>query len=256
MSDQPFVWVTQCEGTIQKLGVSSSGEKEELNASDISVGADETLWVLVSEGAGYEENALYQGSVIKYRRKDEKEFKSLGTELGAIRIDGGPKGRKAYAIDSAGAVLEITVHDDDKHEVKKVSENGFAREVSVGPDGVCWVVSNEGVYGGCLIKYYHDEAWSNVSDSYGGIKVTNAGAGKGFYVDTSGNVFSITVGGEPEQLPLGTGFAREVSVGPEGNLWVATNDAKEGGTTILMQPADGGAFHEVDGTGNKIDAGF
>jgi len=256
MSDQPFLWVTQTEGTIQKLGVSSAGDKEELNASDISVGADETLWVLVNEGAGYEANAQYQGSVIKYRRKDEKEFHSLGKELGAIRIDGGPKGRKAYAIDSAGAVLEITVHDDGAHEVKTLSEPGFAREISVGPDGVAWIVSNEGVPGGCLIKYYEDQAWKNVNESFGGVKVTNAGKGKGYYVTNDGNAFTITVGEEPEQLPLGVGFAREISVGPEGNLWVATNEAIEGGTTILMQPAEGGAFQEVDGVGVSIDAGF
>ncbi|MEL7001435.1 MAG: hypothetical protein AAFN93_01740 [Bacteroidota bacterium] len=133
---------------------------------------------------------------------------------------------------------------------------GFAREISAGADGTVWVISNEPVHGGGLVQYLDGDHWVQVPGEIGGNKVTATPDGKALVVNSGGMIALVAKDGSFEQK-TGDGFAKEVSVAPDGSTWVITNEPSEdGGNKVIFRSEEGKAWQDIEGGAVILDAGF
>lgn len=248
MSDKATAWVTRPNGTIAELTSEGPGEVHEVNASDLSIGADGTVWIISAEAPDNDGEDL-SGSLIKYK-KDGEDWKVLKGN-GATRIEGGPEGAKAYIVDGDGAVKSVDV--DGKVEL--LSDTSFAREVSISANGTLWAISDDGVFGGAAVYVNDGSGWTQLPEEITATKIGGGPKGHIAYITNAfGQLSKIDKDGNYEQL-TGEGFAREVSVDTNGNVWIVTYDADEdGGNTVCFQMDGEGAWTDVDGGGMRIDA--
>lgn len=233
--------------TISHDGVSKSSEE---NIRDISVSANGTLWAITIDPLATEQQAG-GGGLVKYKKPKSNKWEALESG-GATKIDGGPKGAKAYTINNKGEVWQLEIGK----KPKQLSGDGFAREISAGADGTVWIISNEAVHGGGSVQYLEGEHWVKVPGEIGGNKITGTPEGQALVVNIDGMIATISKDGSTEQK-TGDGFAKEVSMAPDGTTWVITNEPSEdGGNKVIYQPAEGGAWQDVEGGAMILDAGF
>lgn len=233
--------------TITPQGVSKEIEE---NIRDISISANGTMWAVTIDPLATEKEAG-GGGVVKYKEPKGKKWITMESG-GATKIDGGPSGSKAYIINNKGEVWQLEI----KKEPKQLAGAGFAREISAGADGTVWVISNEPVHGGGLIQYLENDHWIKVPGEIGGNKITGTPDGKALIVNVNGMIAKVTKEGGFEQM-TGDGFAKEVSVAPDSSIWIISNEpSQDGGNKVSYQPAEGGAWQDIEGGAVILDAGF
>lgn len=248
MSKKATAWVSRPNGTIAELTSEGPGEVIECEASDLSVGADGTVWVVTNQpiGAGEDETP---GAVIQFKKAKGKKWETIAAQ-GATRIEGGPKGAVAYIVDADGTVLKL----DTKGKAEAISSPHFAREVSVGIDGTVWIISDDGVHGGAAVHFYDGKDWKRLPEDITATKVGAADKGVAYLCNAFGQLSKVDTDGNEDYLS-GEGFAREVSVDPNGNVWVVTFDHDEdGGNKVICQIGGEGAWQDVEGGALRIDA--
>lgn len=250
MSKQSTILSLTTANSIRTINPQGVGKETEENIRDVSISANGTMWAVTIDPLATEKEAG-GGGVVKYKEPKGKKWITMESG-GATKIDGGPSGSKAYIINNKGEVWQLEIGK----EPKPLAGKGFAREISAGADGTVWVISNEPVHGGGLVQYYEDEHWVKVPDEVGGNKITGTPDGKALIVNVNGMIASVSKNGDFEQM-TGDGFAKEVSVAPDGSIWIISNEPSQGGgNKVSYQPAGGGAWQDVEGGAVILDAGF
>lgn len=250
MNKKSIVWSKTAQNSIRTLSLDGSGDEIEENVRDISVSADGTVWIVTNDPV--EGSGDTGGGAIKFKKPKGKKWETVA-DNGAAKIDGGPKGAVAYAISGKGEVIRV----DTKGGTTTLAGEDFAREVSVGADGTAWVISNQAIHGGGAVHYLNDDDhWVRIPAEYGAQKVTATPDGRAYIIDTHGILSIVSKEGEIEQKS-GEGFAKEISVAPDGSLWVITNEPVEGGgNLVICQAKEGEPWQEVEGGALLLDAGF
>lgn len=246
-----MIWSLTAAGKLRSLSPAGTGEATEENIRDLSISGDGTIWAVTYTPLATEQEAG-GGAAVKYKKKGGKKWKPFNVG-GAVKIDGGPSGTKAFMVNNKGEVWQLDVGKAPK----QLAGENFAREISAGADGTVWVVSNLPVHGGGLIQYLGaDGHWVKVPGETGGSKVCGTSKGTALVVNIDGMVGELGKDGGFEQK-TGNGFAREISVSPDGAIWVISNDPDEsGGNKVAFQPAKGGAWQDVAGGAVVVDAGY
>jgi len=251
MSKQSSILSLNASNSVRTISPKGVGKVTDENVRDLSVSANGTLWAVTIDPNATEEEAG-GGGVVKYKKPKGKKWEAIESG-GAVKIDGGPSGSKAYTINNKGEVWQLEI----SKKPKQLAGEDFAREISAGADGTVWVVSNEPIHGGGMVQYLNEEdQWIKVPVEIGAAKITGTPDGKALIVGVNGILGSLTKDGYYEQI-TGEGFAKEVSVAPDGSTWIISNEPSEdGGNKVSYQSADGGAWQDVEGGAVILDAGF
>jgi len=235
--------------SLREITSNGIGKMMDESIRDVSISANGTIWAITLDPNATEKDA--GGGPVKYKEPSAKKWKSIDSG-GAVKIDGGPKGSKAFIINNKGEVWQLEVGKDPI----QLSGEDFAREISVGADGTIWVISHEAVHGGGSIQYLEENHWVKVPSEIGGTKITGAPKGTALIVNVDGMIAQIDKNGHHEQL-TGDNFAKEISVAPDGATWIISNEPHEdGGNKVSFQTKPGTAWQDVDGGATILDAGF
>ncbi|WMN12612.1 hypothetical protein QYS49_34075 [Marivirga salinae] len=237
------------KNTLREITQDGIGKTSNESIRDVSISANGTLWAIMLDPNASEKDA--GGGPVKYKGPTDKKWKSIESG-GAIKIDGGPKGSKAYIINNKGEVWQLEI---EKKPIQ-LSGEGFAKEISAGADGTVWVISQEGTHGGASIQYLKDDQWIRVPSELGAIKISGTPKGEALIINSDGIVSTIDKNGLAEQM-TGENFAKEISIDPDGVIWIVSNDPHEdGGNKVSYQIKSGEAWQDVDGGATILDAGF
>ncbi len=233
---------------------------EEWRLVDLTISKAEWLMALALEG---------EDSVIHYTNEtfpmDWKKAKiDLGEGLQAIKIDASPK-NVGYVVLNSGVLGRIELPKEVKeggegiatfHEIKGVED---VMQVSAAPDGLVWVVAADPAVGS-VVKWMDPTKkkveWHTIPGLGIAKKVTGAADGKAYVVNSKGEIALYEKNGE-FQMVLSDFSASEITVGPEGRLWVTSQDPSfTGGATAYHTDDDGRNWTMVEGSGVMyLDAG-
>jgi len=235
--------------SVREISSDGVGKIIDQSVRDLSISANGTMWAIMLDQNAEEKNA--GGGPVVYKEPSAKKWNSIDSG-GAIKIDGGPKGSKAYIINNRGEVWQLEIGE----KPIQLSAEGFGKEISAGADGTVWVISQEGMHGGGSIHYLTDGQWVAVPSEMGAVKITGTPDGKAMIINTDGMIAQLEKDGKHEQI-TGDGFAREISVAPDGATWIISNEPHEdGGNKVSFQTKPGMAWLDVDGGATILDAGF
>jgi len=235
--------------SIREITPNGIGKITDESIRDLSISADGTIWAITLDPNATEKDS--GGGPVKYKKPSVKKWNSIDSG-GAIKIDGGPKGSKAFTINNRGEVWQLEIGKDPV----QLSADGFAKEISAGADGTVWVISQEGIHGGGNIHYLEEGHWTKVPSEMGAVKITGTPEGKALIINSDGIIAQLEKDGKHEQL-TGENFAKEISVAPDGATWIISNEPHEdGGNKVSFQTKPGMAWQDVDGGATILDAGF
>ncbi|UII19083.1 hypothetical protein [Fulvivirga ligni] len=236
---------------MRSIDENGAGKADHDHVRDVSLSANGTQWAVFIEPTTTAE-AAGDGGVIKYKKAKSKKWEVF-EGVGGVKIDGGPSGSTAYVINNKGEIYQLDVGKDPK----MLAGQGFAREISAGADGTVWVITNSPTHGGGEVHYLKgSEQWQKVPGEMGGMKISGKPDGSALIINNDGVLGMITTDGSYEQL-TGQGFAREISVAPDGSTWIISNEpADDGGNIVSYQSSEGGAWKDVEGGAIILDAGF
>jgi streptogramin lyase len=204
-----------------------------VRAREISWGADGALWVL--PGADR----------VVLRRSASGPFDTVRVPVAVSRIAGGPDGT-LWMLGAGGEVLALAPDGASRRH----SPGSFATEISVGADGSVWVVSTVARSGGRVVRRLEGDEWFDLPAPAAATKVAGAPDGMAWTANSKGDVWRLHPlgGGNLAECQVDTGCAecrfsrpaqvvREISVGPEGSVWVLAVPAA-GEAPALMWLAD------------------
>jgi hypothetical protein len=216
MSTQAFAYILNESYTLQKVDTQQVVEtlSEPHFATHLSVGADQTLWVVRknSEGPGW----------IQFSEDGGKTWNTPGDEVKkeAVQICGTPKGNCTYLTEDA----RIWVMEKSG-KTFPISPPDTAKQVSISPDGIMWVLSKqEKELGGHFIFFTPLQQMQLQ-------QITNGAVCRELTPLQRGRVGIITIGGEVATIGIqemgalqseaGKVFASAISSSPASNLlWV------------------------------------
>ena len=109
-----------------------------------------------------------------------------------------------------------------------LTSNDFAQGISVGADGIIWVVSSQGdpITGGNLIKYSEDQgkSWNLPGGTnVPAVKIAGAPSKAAWYLDENYAVWSVATGGNPTRITADN-TALDIAIDAVGRVWIITFD--------------------------------
>lgn len=140
---------------------------------------------------------------------------------------------------------EIFLRKDDTWELFP----GKARQVTSGPDGTIWSVSPQPTTRGYALAKWSasDQKWQPIGGDVAAVQISAAPDGSLWACTDAYAVFHYTDGKWSNVI----GLAREVSVGPDGTVWILTMDPGPGGYE-LYAASPRGRFHRVQPLGQGV----
>lgn len=240
-----MAWVIDESG--QVAGVDRSGAEDPrvlpagLRASEVSYGADDTLWVLAAADRGTE------SILVRFSPAGDSEI--VIAPFPVRKIAAAPDGA-LWLITTSGEVVTM----QPSGEVGRHSPPGepFAEEVSVGPEGSVWVVSTTSRYAGRIVKRltHPSGEWFDLPAPASATKLGVAPDGMAWTINSRGEVWRLHPlgGGSLAECQVDTACSEcrfsatrevmtEIGVGPDGTVWVI-GATGTGGQAALMWLAD------------------
>jgi streptogramin lyase len=237
-SNAGMAWIADATGRL--LGVDQSGRQRQrslpagLRAREISVGPDGTLWLLA---AGAEARPMLA-------RQVRGEFDAVPTSLPAVRIAAGTDGT-LWTVTDHGEVWSL--RPDGSERRHSPAGEHFAAEISTGLDGSVWIISTATRYGGRIIRRLAaaSDTWFELPAPAAATKVAVAPDGMAWTVNAKGAVWRLHPqgGGNLAECQVDTAcsecrfsapadLVRDVSVGPDGTVWVLASSGPTGPVTL------------------------
>jgi streptogramin lyase len=204
-------------------------------AEEISFGADRTLWVLATGG----------GRQVVFRRRpgsDSLEIVPVAVPLS--RIAGAPDGT-LWMVSARGEVLLLEPGAAECRRSPAGEE--FATEISAGADGSVWIVSTVTRAGGRIVRRRDgaDGFWRDLPAPAAATRVAVAPDGMAWTVNARGVVWRLHPegGGNLAECQVDTACSecrfsaaadsvREISVGPDGSVWVLA--VRDSNPTLML----------------------
>jgi len=195
-------------------------------ATDIGVGADETVWIIgtKSTGGGYE--------ILKWDGADW-----TAVEGGAVRIAVDPGGMP-WVVNKEGIIYQR------KGSIWKQLP-GKASDIGVGADETVWITGAKSIGGGYEILKWDGGDWKVVEG--GAVRIAVDPAGMPWVINKEGIVHQ-RKGSIWKELP---GKATDIGVGAEGTVWIEGANSTGGNNELLKWDGSdwiafqGGAAHEA-----------
>jgi Tectonin domain len=207
--------------------------------TDISVGADGSVWLLGTNhvgGAG-----------------DFGVFKWNGTNWdgiggGGVRIAVGPDGQP-WLVNAAGQIF----HHQGNSWGNPLPGGG--RNISVGADGSVWLIGNNIVAGGPGIFDYGIYKWNGSNwdpQDGGGVAIAVGPEGQPWLLNAVGQIFHRQGNSWGNPLP-GAGMA--IGVGADGSVWLIGTNPVGGSSDYGIYKWNGSNWDPKDGGGRRIAVG-
>jgi len=132
---------------------------------------------------------------------------------------------------------------------KWVQFPGRARQVTSGPDGAIWAVSTERATGGYALTRWSEveTQWLPLGRNMAAIQISAAPDGSLWAATEAYAVYRYAEANWSNVQ----GLAREVSVGPDGTVWILTMDPGPDGYELYAAPP-GGRFRRVQPVGSGV----
>jgi streptogramin lyase len=223
-SSGSIAWLLGDSGEV--LAVDTSGALVDvggaIRARAISAGSDGALWLLPAE--------IGAGDVIVRRQNGHLE--SLAVPAPAQKIAGGPDGT-LWMLSVAGEVFSVRGGEvRTRHSPPGIA---FATEISVGLDGMVWIVSTATRFGGRIVRRLSDlpDRWYELPAPASATRISIGNDGMAWTLNAKGEVWRLHPrgGGNFAECQVDVActncafsppgaFAREISAGADGTVWV------------------------------------
>lgn len=102
---------------------------------------------------------------------------------------------------------------------------GTARQVTSGPDGAVWAVSDRPAKGGYLLMRWSGTQWEPIGHDAAAVQITAAPDGSLWAVTDAYAIYRFAEGRWANVI----GLAREIVAGADGTVWILTTDPGPGG---------------------------
>jgi len=217
-----------CSETAVDIPAAKGWQKRwsEFNAKDISVGTDNTLWLLNNNNL-----SLIQRIDLKTSMLD----RSMGTS--AVRLDvGGVGNGEHWAVQADGKITRRT--QGFNWETKP----GLAMDIGVGANGTVWVIGKNAVPGGFGIYRWSGNDWTNVAG--GAVRIDVDPQGNAWVVNSAGDVFQWSNGNWVFKPGV---KAVDVGIGANNSVFVVGTDGK-----VYKAGPSGWVEHGSNGNGKFI----
>ncbi len=225
--------------TLRAAAVAAPWEQMPGQARAITIGPKGTAYVIGTD------DLIYQWT--------GKQWDRIGEGTGTVSISASADDREAAAPESlfvVGADGRIRRYRAGAWETLP----GKASAVCLGTDGKMWILSAETNPAG----NHRVSEWNTATSQWDS---TNGGTGTKMVMGARGSLWTVNAQNEIYHLLAGAwtkkpGAARDLAVGPAGELWViGTNALANGDSSIYRGTTDGTAWENVEGEGVKIAAG-
>lgn len=194
-------------------------------ATDISVGADGTIWAIGSDER--------DGGYGIYRFNGDSWDRHSG---GALRIAVDPDGNP-WVVNSDQDIFRWV--DGDWNKVP-----GDATDIGIGADGSVWVTGYDDESVDFKIYRWNGEDWDRVSGR--GINIAVDASGNPWIINSDGKIYRRT--GDDWQRLAGEG--RDIGIGPTEAVWIIGEKEVSGGYSVYQ--LNGEEWQRVEGSGVRI----
>jgi hypothetical protein len=125
----------------------------------------------------------------------------------------------------------------------------FALDIGVGTDGTVWIASMDVYpdYGNMLKRWdANSKTWTALPAPASAIKVAVGQNGVLYTVNAKGEVWLVyPQGGGAMLSPPDTDFAQDISVGPDGTVWIISNEGRPGGSAVMWWSGENQIWNTV-----------
>jgi streptogramin lyase len=237
-------WIVDSTGTLAFVSRSGAHELHPLpdgcRGEEISCAPDGILWILAAAG---------ERQVVFRRRPGSDSLEIVPIAVRLSKIAGAPDG-KLWMVSTRGEVFSRGPGGTERRHSPRDEE--FATEISAGADGSVWIVSTITRAGGRVVRRLDggDRVWRDLPAPAAATKVGVAPDGMAWTVNAKGAVWRLhpNCGGNLAECQVDTACSecrfsspadvmREISVGPDGSVWVlALRDSNEPTLMLLNDP--------------------
>jgi hypothetical protein len=228
----PYCWTVNSFGEVWTIYPQGGGQlmspAGQEFAQDIVYGAGTLVYIISTEEQTG--GALIKGSEPPF----DGTWFTIPAPAAATRIDTAPNG-DLVTVNDLGEVW--VVHPQGGGYLLSPAGQDFALDVGCGPDGTVWIASMDVYpdYGNVLKKYNPTKkTWEPLAAPASAIKVEVGQNGNLFTVNAKGEVWLVyPQGGGALLSPPNTDFAQDIGIGPDGTVWIISNEARPGGDAIM-----------------------
>lgn len=242
MSAQPYCWTVNSLGEVWTLypqgGGSLMSPPGQDFAFDISIGIGDIAWIISTE-------PRVGGAVIKELEPANTDWLSIPAPAAATRIDVGPDGM-LWTVNTEGEVWLL--YPQGGGSLLSPPGSDFALDIGVGQDGTVWIASTDAYDDGNVLKRWdpNSKTWIALPAPAAADKVAVGQNGVLFTVNVKGEVWLIyPQGGGALLSPPDTDFAQDISVGPDGTVWIVSNEPRAGGSVVMWWSGENQIWNSI-----------
>ncbi|MFL6207952.1 MAG: hypothetical protein ACJ74W_03840 [Pyrinomonadaceae bacterium] len=231
MSTQPFCWTVNSKGEIWTLYQKGGGALMSPPGADfafeIAIGPSvPDVWIISTV-------PRQGGAVPMVRPVAEDNWLPMAAPAAATKISVAPDGM-LWTVNASGEVWAL--YPQGGGYLASPPGVDFAFDIGAGPDGSVWVVSTEARQGGNVLQSYNQstQTWTPLAAPAAAIHVAVGPKGVLYTVNSVGEVWLIyPQGGGALLSPPGVDFGQEISVGPDGTVWLISTEPRAGGNVVM-----------------------
>jgi hypothetical protein len=228
----PYCWTVNSFGEVWTLYQQGGGKlmspAGQDFAQDIVYGAGILVWIISTEDQ--KGGALIKGSEPPF----DGTWFTIPAPAAASRIDTAPNG-DLWTVNDMGEVWVI--HPQGGGYLASPPGLDFALDIGCGDDGSVWITSMDVYpdYGNMLKRYDpSSKTWNALPAPASAIKVAVGPNGVLYTVNSKGEVWLVyPQGGGALLSPPNKDFAQDISVGPDGTVWIISNQGRPGGDAVM-----------------------
>lgn len=231
MSAQPYCWTVNSFGEVWTLYPQGGGQLMSPAGEDFAqdiVFAHTLVWIISTEDQTG--GALIKGSEPPF----DGTWFTIPAPAAADRIDTDPSGN-LWTVNDLGEVWVI--HPQGGGYLVSPAGEDFALDIGCGPEGEVWIASTDiDPNSGNILKQYNanTNSWTPLPAPASAIKVAVGPKGVLYTVNAKGEVWLVyPQGGGTLLSPPNTDFAQDISVGPDGTVWIISNKGRRGGDAVM-----------------------
>lgn len=232
----PYCWTVNSFGEVWTLYQQGGGKlispAGQDFAQDIVFGSGSIVYIVSTEDQ--KGGALIKGCEPPFNI--DVSWFTIPAPVAAARIASDPSG-DLWTVNDEGEVWYINAPLGGEYLASPAGQN-FALDISCGTDGSVWIASTEidPKYGNLLKRYDpKSKTWTTLPGPASGIKVAVDPEGRLYVLNAKGEVWRLSSQGSGFMIsPPGISFAQDISVGPDGTVWVVSGTiARKGGAAVM-----------------------